>query len=303
MTTAHEHPSHSVVAPDRRYAMGVGVNLSFVVFEVVFGILAHSVALVADAAHNLTDVLGLLLAWGATVLARRLPSETHTYGLRKTTLLATLANAILLLVAVGAVVWEAVQRLRNPMSVDAGMVVVVAAVGVVINSASALLFLKGRDHDTNLRAAFAHLAGDALIAMGVVGAGIVVMRTGWLWVDPLTSILVSGFVVAMTWSLLKGAFGAVVDAVPSHIDYAAVREYLRHLPNVLEVHDLHIWPLSSAETALTAHLVSAAPGHASSFLQDTCRDLRDRFHIDHATLQVESAEVTHPCALAPTDRI
>jgi cobalt-zinc-cadmium efflux system protein len=300
---SHEHSSPRLVGPDRRYAIGVAVNLSFVVFEVVFGIVAHSVALVADAAHNLSDVLGLLLAWGATVLARRLPSTTHTYGLRKTTLLATLANAVLLLVAVGAVVWEAVQRLRNPMPVAAGVVVVVAAVGVAVNGASALLFLKGRHHDSNLRAAFAHLAGDAVIAMGVAGAGLVVMRTGWLWVDPVTSIVVSGFVVTMTWSLLRGAVGAVVDAVPSHIDYVAVREYLRHLPNVLEVHDLHIWPLSSAETALTAHLVLPASGQGPALLPGACWELRDRFHIEHATLQVESAEVAHPCALAPDDRV
>jgi cobalt-zinc-cadmium efflux system protein len=298
---SHAHGQAPGPGADARYAIGVGVNAAFVVAEVICGLTAHSVALVADAAHNLTDVLGLLLAWGATVLARRLPSATHTYGLRKTTLLATLANAILLLVAVGAVVWEALQRLRHPAAVNATIVVVVAGCGVLINGASALLFLRGRDHDTNLRAAFAHLAADALIALGVVASGVIVMRSGWLWVDPVTSLGVSALVVTMTWSLLREAFGSVIDAVPGHIDYAAVRDYLRQLPNVAEVHDLHIWPLSSVETALTAHLVLPPGGYGPSFVHDACKELHDRFRIEHATLQVESTNVVDPCVLSPDD--
>ena len=303
MSHSHEHEHASGPVPDTRYAIGVGVNAAFVVAEVFFGFAAHSMALVADAAHNLTDVLGLLLAWGATVLARRLPSSTHTYGLRKTTLLATLANAVLLLVAVGSVVWEAVQRLRNPAPVDATVVMLVAGVGVVVNGASALMFRRGRDHDTNLRAAFSHLAGDAVIALGVVASGALVLRTGWLWLDPLTSIAVSALVITMTWSLLRDAFGSVIDAVPGHVDYSAVRDFLRQLPNVTEVHDLHIWPLSSVETALTAHLVLPPGGCGPSFLHDTCKELHDRFRIEHATIQVESANLANPCALSPDDRV
>jgi cobalt-zinc-cadmium efflux system protein len=297
----HEHSVGLVAGP--RFAIGAGINFVFVVVEVAFGIASHSVALVADAAHNFGDVLGLLLAWGATVLARRLPSSTHTYGLKKTTLLATLANAVLLLVAVGGVVWEAVQRLRHPEPVQAAIVVVVAAAGVVVNGASALLFMKNRHQDTNVRAAFAHLAADALIAVGVGLAGAVVWLSGWQWLDPLTSLAVSAAVVKMTWRLLKDAIASVVDAVPDHVDYRLVREYLTQLPSVSEVHDLHIWRLSSTETALTAHLVLPLSDCGPTFLQDVCKQLHDRFEIGHSTLQIEAPEVAQPCVLAPDDKV
>lgn len=297
----HEHAHHG--APGFLFAVGAGVNFAFVVVEVAFGIASHSVALVADAAHNFGDVLGLLLAWGATVLARRIPSTTHTYGLRKTTLLATLANAVLLLVAVGGVVWEALLRLRHPEPVHAAVVVAVAAAGVLVNGASALLFMRDRHHDTNVRAAFAHLAADALIAVGVGAAGAIVWLSGWQWLDPVTSLAVSAAVVTMTWSLLKDAVASVIDAVPDHVDYGLVREYLAQLPSVSEVHDLHIWRLSSTETALTAHLVLPWPDCAPTFLPDVCKELHDRFEIGHATLQVEAPGVAQPCALAPDDII
>jgi cobalt-zinc-cadmium efflux system protein len=297
----HQHGSSHVVGP--RFAIGAGVNFVFVVAEVAFGIASHSVALVADAAHNFGDVLGLLLALGAAVLARRLPSSTHTYGLRKTTLLATLANAVLLLVAVGGVVWEAVQRLGHPEPVQATVVVVVALAGVLVNGATALLFMKHRHQDTNVGAAFAHLVSDALIAVGVAVTGALVWLTGWRWLDPVTSIAVSIAVVTMTWSLLKDAAASVIDAVPAHIDYRSVRAYLAQLPSVSEVHDLHIWRLSSTETALTAHLVLPWSAHAPTFLQDVCRQLHDRFQIEHSTVQIEASGLDQPCALAPDDKV
>ena len=297
----HDHAPGGGAGP--RFALGAGVNFAFVIAEVTFGIASHSVALVADAAHNFGDVLGLLLAWGATVLARRRPTSTHTYGLRKTTLLATLANAVLLLVAIGGVVWEAVQRLRNAEAVQASVVVYVALAGVVVNGASALLFMKGRTEDTNVRAAFAHLAADALIAICVAGAGAVVWVTGWQWLDPVTSLAVSAAVVAMKWGLLKDAVASVIDAVPEHVDYQSVRDYLSELPNVSEVHDLHIWRLSSTETALTAHLVLPSSAHRPTLLHEVCKQLHDRFEIAHSTLQLEAPNAGQPCALAPEDKV
>jgi len=299
--TQHEHSSGPVAGT--RFAIGAGVNFAFVVIEVAFGVASHSVALVADAAHNFGDVLGLLLAWIATVLARRIPSSTHTYGLRKATLLATLANAVLLLVAVGGVVWEAIQRLRYPGPVQGAVVVVVAAAGVIVNGASALLFMRDRHHDTNIRAAFAHLAADALIAVCVGVAGAFVWFGGWQWIDPVTSIAVSGVIVAMAWSLLKDAVASVIDAVPAHVDYGSVREYLIQLPSVSEVHDLHIWRLSSTETALTAHLVVPWSSCAPTFLPDVCKQLHDRFDIEHSTLQIEAPGAAQPCAQAPEDTV
>jgi len=297
----HEHSTGPVAGT--RFVIGAGVNLAFVIVEVAFGVASHSVSLVADAAHNFGDVLGLLLAWVATVLARRLPSSTHTYGLRKATLLATLANAVLLLVAVGGVVWEAIQRLRHPALVQGAVVVVVAAAGVIVNGASALLFMKNRHEDTNIRAAFAHLAADALIAVCVGVAGACVWLGGWNWIDPMISIAVSGAVVAMTWSLLKDAVASVIDAVPAHVDFGSVREFLIQLPNVSEVHDLHIWRLSSTETALTAHLVVPWSSCAPTFLPDVCKQLHDRFDIEHSTLQIEAPGAAEPCALAPEDTV
>ena len=296
----HSHAARTDAEP--RFAIGAAVNFAFVIAEVGFGIASHSVALVADAAHNFGDVVGLLLALGATVLARRRPSSTHTYGLRKTTLLATLANAVLLLVAVGGVLWEAMQRLVHPEPVRAPVVVAVAIAGVIVNGASALLFTKDRHEDTNARAAFAHLVSDALIAFGVAAAGALVWLTGWQWLDPLTSLFVSVAVVTMTWSLLKEAFASVIDAVPGHVDYGSVRTYLTELPSVSEVHDLHIWRLSSTETALTAHLVLPWSTYAPTFIQDVCKQLHDRFSIEHSTLQIETAGAP-PCALAPDDKV
>jgi cobalt-zinc-cadmium efflux system protein len=300
---AHGHAHASPRVGDRRFAIGAGVNLAFVIVEVVLGVAAHSVALVADAAHNFGDVLGLLLAWGAAVLARRIPSTKHTYGLRKTTLLATLANAVLLLLAVGGVVWEALHRLRQPEPVQAVLVMIVAGAGVVVNGASALLFVRDRHRDTNVDAAFAHLAADAVIALGVAAAGLLVWLTGWRWIDPAASLAVSLAIVVMTWGLLREAMASVIDAVPAHVDYRGVREFLLRLPGVADVHDLHIWRLSSTETALTAHLVLPWSTVAPTFLQDACRQLHDRFHIEHATLQMEPPETASDCTLAPAGRV
>jgi cobalt-zinc-cadmium efflux system protein len=270
-----------------------------VVTEVVYGLLAHSMALVADAGHNLSDVLGLLLAWGATWLARRKPSKLRTYGYRKTTIFAALANAVVLLLTTGAVMLESLQRLSHPGVVAGKTVIVVATIGVFINGLSALAFSGGGKHDLNLRGAFLHLAADAAISLGVVVTGVVILYTGWNYLDPLVSLVLSLVIVGSSWGLLRKSFNLALDAVPDGIEVDAVRAYLEGLPGVLEVHDLHIWAMSTTENALTAHFVMKTGSSEPRFLGDVCKILHERFRIDHSTLQVEAPEAPDPCRLAP----
>lgn len=296
----HDHShSHGTTRYDRAFLVGVALNLAFVVVEVVFGVLSHSMALVADAGHNLSDVLGLALAWGATWLARRKPSKLRTYGFRKITILAALANAVLLLLATGGVVWESVQRLSRPGAVEGKTVIVVAGVGVAINGISALAFRKGGKHDLNLRGAFLHLAADAAVSFGVVITGIILIYTNWNLLDPIVSLVLSVVIVGSSWSLLRKSINLALDAVPEGIDVDAVRGYLEGLPDVLEVHDLHIWAMSTTENALTAHFVMKTASCEPRFLGDVCKVLHDRFKIEHSTLQVEAPEAPDPCRLAP----
>ncbi|WXB16218.1 cation diffusion facilitator family transporter [Pendulispora albinea] len=274
------------------------LNLGFVVVEVAFGLFAHSMALLADAGHNLGDVLGLLIAGGASLLARRKPSQRRTYGFRRATILAALANGLLLVVATGAIVWESIGRLRNPGPVEGGLVAIVAAAGVLVNGASALFLMKGKKHDVNVHAAFIHLAADAAVSAGVVVTGILLSLTGYNLLDPVVSLVLSFIILASTWSLLRRSLDLALDAVPEQIDPGQVRGYLGGLPGVREVHDLHIWAMSSTETALTAHLVTADGSPSSpGFLRDVCHELHQRFHIEHATLQVEPHETGAPCPL------
>jgi cobalt-zinc-cadmium efflux system protein len=297
----HLHEAHSHSA--RAFGIGVVLNLSLVVVQVVYGVVSHSMALVADAGHNLGDVLGLVLASAAALLAQRKPTKHRTYGYRRLTVFAALANAILLLLATGAVMWESVRRLRAPEIVDARTVIFVALAGAVINGVSALLFLDRRGEDLNVRAAFVHLVGDAAISLGVVGASFVMLRTGWFWTDSVAAIAVSVLILASTWSLLRSSLNLVLDAVPEGIDIDAVRAFLEQRPNVHEVHDLHVWAMSTTETALTAHLVMPASLCGPTFLSGTCRELHERFGIEHATLQVDPAEAPDPCKLAPEETV
>jgi cobalt-zinc-cadmium efflux system protein len=299
-TTGHAHaglPSAEAAGTQRAFLIGTALNVGFIVVEVVFGLLSGSVALLADAAHNVSDVFGLVLAWGAMALARRKPSMRRTYGMRRATVLAALANAVLLLSAIGAVAWEAVGRIRSPAPVDGPTVVAVAAAGVVVNGLSAALFFRGDRQDVNVRAAFLHLAVDAAISLGVVVSGLIVWATAASWVDPTTSLVVSGFVLFSTWELLRDAANLALDAVPDHVDPEAVRRYLAELPGVCEVHDLHIWALSTTETALTAHLVLPWPEEPPEFLTRLDRELAERFRIGHATVQLEPSDPNHPCRL------
>jgi len=299
MGRGHTHGDES---HGRAFAIGIGLNLVFVAVEAIYGIKAHSLALIADAGHNLSDVLGLVLAWGATVLARRLPTARRTYGMRRSSILAALANAVLLLVAIGAIAWEAVRRFSQPAPVSASVVIRVAIVGIVVNTVTALLFMAGRKSDLNIKGAFLHMAADAGVSAGVVLAGMAIAATGWLWLDPAISLLIALVILIGTWGLLRDSVNLAMDAVPEGVDTATVQRYLAELPGIREVHDLHIWGLSTTEVALTAHLVKPDGKSVDALLADTCRELHERFGIEHATLQVER-ERCAGCGLAPPELV
>lgn len=273
------------------------LNALFVATQFGYGIAANSTALIADAGHNLSDVLGLVLALTASILSRRAPSARFTYGLRSTSILAALANATLLLVACGAIAWEAGQRMLAPPPVAGLTVSLVAAAGVVVNGFSAWLLLRGNKNDINVRGAYLHMAADAAVSLGVVVAGLVIMATGWYWFDPLVSLGIVLMIVAGTWGLLRESVDLILSAVPAGIDAREVSEFLRARPGVTDVHDLHIWGMSTTESALTAHLVMPAGYPGDAELEGIVGDLRLRFGIDHATLQVEQGTVQHACAL------
>ncbi|HEX5320354.1 MAG TPA: cation diffusion facilitator family transporter [Stellaceae bacterium] len=296
----HTH-SHSHAAPDfgRAFAVGIAANLVYLIAEAGFGLWADSLALLADAGHNLGDVLGLALSWGAAMLSRRGPSRRFTYGLRSTSILAALGNAGILLIVTGGIAWEGIWRLAHPVPVGGAVVAWVAGGGIVVNGATALLFLAGRRRDLNVMSAFAHMAADALIAAGVVVSGVVIALTGWLWVDPAVSLVVSAVIVYATAGLTKQALGLVLDAVPSGIDAAAVRDHLLAAPGVTGLHDLHIWGMSTTETALTCHLVMPGGHPGDAALAALAHELHEGFGIDHATIQIEVGDTDEICALTP----
>ena len=292
----HGH-QHAPASFGRAFAIGAAANAGFVVLQVVFGLLAGSMSLLADALHNLGDVLGLLMAWGAAALARRLPTERHTYGWGRSTILAALTNAAVLLLGCGAIALEGVQRLIHPGPVQGGIMMWVAAAGILVNGGTALLFMRGREGDLNVRGAFLHLASDALVSLGVVVSGGLILLTGWTWIDPLTSLAIVGVITWGTWGLLRQSVDMAMDAIPSGIDRAQVLTALAGLPGVTEVHDLHVWGLSTTETALTAHLVSAAP--APDLAGQACTLMRERFGIGHTTVQIEPPDMAEHCAQRP----
>jgi cobalt-zinc-cadmium efflux system protein len=279
----------------RAFAIGVTLNLAFVIIEFIYGKLSNSVALVADAGHNLSDVLGLTLAWGAAVLARKTPTPTRTYGLRRSSILAAVINAISLMIVVGAIAWEAIGRIKNPEPVASKTIIVVAAVGIFINTFSAFLFMSGRKSDMNIRGAFVHLMADAFVSLGVVITGVLILFTGWLLLDPIVSLIISIVIVIGTWSLLRDSVNLALDAVPEHIDTDEVKNYLLTLPHCTDVHDLHIWAMSTTETALTVHLVVEGKTYDDTMLSHITHELHDKFHIQHATLQIESGDPSFAC--------
>ncbi|MGE0848930.1 MAG: cation diffusion facilitator family transporter [Hyphomicrobiaceae bacterium] len=296
----HQHASGHSHAPGDfgwAFAVGTALNLLFVVIETASGFLANSMALLADAGHNLSDVFALLIAWTANSLARRAPTPRYTYGLGSSSILAALANAVILLVAVGAIAVEAVQRFGRPEPVAGFTVMVVAGVGIVINGVTAWMFARGRKSDLNVRGAYLHMVADAAVSLGVVLAGLAILLTGWTWLDPLVSLAIAGVIVWGTWGLLRDSVNMALHGVPAGIDPRAVRLHLEQVPGVASIHDLHIWPMSTTETALTCHLVMPQGSPGDAFLAAVARSLHDRFGISHATLQVEKGESA--CALEP----
>lgn len=296
MAHSHDH-GHGTGSYNRAFAIGVVLNAGFVLVEAGYGIVAGSLALIADAGHNLSDVVSLLLAWGASVLATRAASDRRTYGFRKATIMASLAGAVLLLVALGGITTEAVGRLFDPRPVTGGIVILVAAIGTVINTVTALLFVSGQKHDLNLRSAFLHMAADAGVSLGVVVAGVVILYTGWLWVDPAISLAIVLVILVGTWALFRDSVNLAIDAVPQDIDIVAVRDYLNGLDNVTRIHDLHVWALSTTEVALTVHLVVSDSVVSNDFLCNVQQQLHDRFGIEHSTIQIESHEEAPACML------
>jgi len=296
----HSHAGHSHAPATFGFAFAVGVVLNTVLVgaEFGFGYQANSLALISDAIHNLSDVLALVLAWGAVWLSRKQPTQRHTYGYRRASILAALINAGLLLIGVGGIAVEAIDRIRQPAAVTGWTVVIVALVGILVNGATALLFMRGRHDDLNIRATFLHMAADAGVSLGVVVATLVIMATGWLWVDPAVSLAIAAVVLASGWALARDSVNLALDGVPRGIDLPDVRNYLARLDGVTDVHDLHVWAMSTNETALTAHLVRPV-GFDDAFLHGVCAELAGRFRIQHATLQIESG--SDVCRLAPAE--
>ena len=301
---SHGHHHHHHVDPNgngRAFVLAIGLNTAFVAIEFIYGFIANSTALMADAGHNLSDVLGLLVAWGAAVLTRSAPNRRYTYGLRGSSILAALFNALILMLACGVILWEAVHRFTSPAPVAGATVAVVAAIGVAINGFSAWLFMAGSKDDINIRGAYQHMAADAAISLGVVISGLAIMATDWAWLDAAVSIVIVLFILVSTWALLKESLRMALAAVPDNVDAAKVSEFLRARPGVTAIHDLHIWAMSTTETALTAHLVmpSGYPGDAAV---DAITDqLKSDYAIHHCTLQIEMGTTVHGCTLHGED--
>jgi cobalt-zinc-cadmium efflux system protein len=307
MAFSHHHnsevPSGQAQTGDfqRAFIIGIFLNVGFVFLEALFGIIAGSLALLADAGHNLSDVLGLILAWGASRLATRTPTPHRTYGFRRSTIFAALLNAVILLAAIGGIAWESIRRLKHPQPIGGEIMMIVAGAGILINGVTAWLFWSGRSRDLNIRGAFLHMAADALVSAGVVLAGLAIALTNWLWVDPLISLVIVLVVFIGTWKLLKESVLMAMDAVPRGIDPHAVRAYLTGLPGIEAVHDLHIWATSTTQTALTAHLVKPDPEGDDKLLTVICAALKDNFGIGHSTIQWERDDCKSPCNSGPAE--
>ena len=300
---SHDGHSHAPTSFGRAFAIGASLNIAFVLVETIFGLRANSVALLADAGHNLSDVAGLLIAWGASVLATRGPTRRRTYGLRSTSILAAVVNAVVLLLAVSAIAWEAATRMTKPEPVAAGTMTWVAGLGIIVNGATALMFMSGRKTDLNIRGAYLHMAADAAISAGVVVTGLLIALTGWVWLDTTISLAIVAIIVFSTWGLLRESLDLALSAVPAHLDPGEVEAYLRSLPGVTGVHDLHIWAMSTTDVALTAHLIRPEVCDDDALLIDAADALQSRFGISHPTLQIERGHGPHDCHLAPADVI
>ena len=297
---SHHHHQHAAPDYSRAFAVGVALNVIFVVIEVAYGVMANSLALITDAGHNLSDVLGLLLAWGATYLAGKRPSRRRTYGYSRATILASMFSGLLLLAAVAVISWEAINRFFTPSEPAGQTIMMVAGIGVLINSITAWFFVSGKDHDLNIRGAYLHMAADALVSLGVVVSGFVIWKFGLKWFDPLSSLLIAAVIFWSTWGLLRDSLNLAIDAVPRDIDPEVIRKWLLDQPGVEGLHDLHIWPISTTQTALTAHLLMPEPPADDEFLHDLAMQLQEMFKISHATFQIERGDHDSPCKQSQT---
>lgn len=295
MAHDHHHHAHGPQSFQRAFAIGIALNISFVLIEAFYGWRINSLALLADAGHNLSDVAGLLLAWVATLAGRRLPDHRHTYGWQRASILAALANALLLLVAMGSLLWEALHRLQSPATTEGDTIVAVAAIGVLVNGITALLFMRGQKSDINIRGAYLHMAADALVSLGVVASGALYIWTGWSWLDPVTSVVIAVVIIVGTFSLFRQSLHLAFDGVPDSIELAAVDAWLRSRPGVTDVHDLHVWAMSTTDIALTAHLVMPGGHPGDVYFNDLAEQLHDQFEITHPTIQIELSIQDHGC--------
>lgn len=298
MSAGHDHHHHDHAPKDfsAAFAIGIGLNITFVAVEAFYGWKVDSLALLADAGHNLSDVIGLVLAWGGALAGKLRPDARHTYGWKRASILAAFVNAVLLLVAMGSLSWEAVHRLQSPVPLESVTVMVVAGIGIVVNTATALLFMRGSHTDLNVRGAFLHMAADALVSAGVVVAGGLALVLGWNWLDPVISLLIAVVIVIGTWGLFKQSVHLLFDGVPDGVDLRAVQAFLEGLPGVTRVHDLHVWAMGTAEIAMTAHLVMPDGPADDTFLKHATDQLHHRFEIEHVTIQVVRVPFTRPCA-------
>jgi cobalt-zinc-cadmium efflux system protein len=294
LSAGHDH-SHAPASFNRAFAIGISLNIAFVAIEAFYGWKINSLALLADAGHNLSDVAGLVLAWGGALAGRLRPDVRHTYGWKRASILAAFINALLLLVAMGSLAWEAVHRLSSPTPIEGVAIMVVAGIGIGVNAATALLFMRGREHDLNIRGAFLHMAADALVSAGVVVAGGLALWFGWDWLDPVVSLVIAAVIVIGTANLLKQSLHLMFDGVPEGVDLKAVQALLEALPGVARVHDLHVWAMGTSDIAMTVHLVMPDGGADDAFLQDATRHLHDRFGIEHVTIQVVRVPFATPC--------
>jgi cobalt-zinc-cadmium efflux system protein len=299
----HHHHGHSHGPANYGFAFGFGIilNTIYIIVEILYGFLGDSLALLADAGHNVSDVLGLVIAWIAVWLGKKAPSEKRTYGYKRSSILSALFNAVFLLVAIGAIALEAIQRFSDPQPVAGKTVIIVALIGIVINTITALLFMSGRKNDLNIRGAFMHMAADAVVSLGVVIAGFVILWTGWQWLDPFVSLVISIVILFGTWGLLKESINLSLDAVPEGIDIRKIKNYLKNIPTILEVHDLHVWGMSTTEAALTVHIIRSEMEDNDELLQKLTKELHDLFGIEHATIQIEKG--TFNCSLQPDGTI
>ncbi|MBK7105521.1 MAG: cation transporter [Ignavibacteriae bacterium] len=294
MEKVHHH-TNKIKNYNKTFGFGIALNIIYIVVEIIYGLLINSMALLADAGHNFSDVLGLILAWGGAYLAKTATTKSRTYGLRKSTILAALFNAIILLIAIGAIMIEAIRKIAEPEPIGGTTMIIVAGVGVIINTLTALLFLKGREKDLNIKGAFLHMATDAGVSLGVVAAGLLINLTGFYLIDPIISLIIVVVITIGTWGLLKDSFHLSMDAVPRDIDFEKVQDYLYSIDGVKEIHDLHIWAMSTTETALTVHLVIPDEQKDDKFLSKVCEQLHNKFGIVHSTIQVEKNAQSTNC--------